>query len=325
MKDFRKRLELSLSTGYIFCYFGELMFWATPCRAGMTISGIMLTWLLYAFFAYVFLCIVSVFRVRSLWAVFLAGAFFGWYEEGIVVQTMYGTPDGPFPMSISFTGLAWHAIIGVCVGWLLVRWVMDRGKATEIIGLAVMIGVFYGLWAIWWWIEPPEPMRLLFAAERLDLVFVHFGVFVLSTTALLVFAYWLHNRLMPFEFRPSQGELWFVGIVTTLYYLLVTVPAAPRALWVLPPLMAMTFLALHLNRGSEFRADAISAFSHGVKPLHYLLLFFIPLVAAAIYFIGLATGLRVRTNIVVYYTFGIAGAVLWIVSVVQPFLRKKPR
>lgn len=323
MKDFLKRISLSLLTGYILYYFGELMFWATPCREGMTIPGMVLTWLAYSFFAYVFLCVVSVFRVRTLWAVFLAGAFFGWYEEGIFVQTMYGSPDGPFPMSISFTGLAWHAIIDVCVGWLLVRRVLHRGKMTEIAGVAVMIGLFYGLWAIFWWTEPPEAMQSHFAAGRPDVVFVHFCLFVLSTTGILVLAYWLHNRLMPFLFRPTRGELWFLSIVTAAYYLLVTVPAAPKAIWVLPPLLAVTVLALYRNQRSEVRADAISAYGREVKTSQCLLLFLIPLVAGVIYFIGLAAELRARTNFVVYYMFGIAGALFWPASVVWCFLQKK--
>ncbi len=323
MKDYFKRMALSLSTGYILCYFGELMFWATPCREGMTVHGIMMAWLLYSFFAYVFLCVVSVFRVHSLWAVFLAGAFFGWYEEGIFVQTMYGAPDGPFPMSISFTGLAWHALIDVCVGWLLVRRALDRGKTIEVACLTIAIGTFYGLWAIWWWTEPPEPMRLLLTAGRPDILLVHFCVFALSTTGVLVLAYWLHNVLMPFQFRPTKGELWFLGLVTALYYMLVTVPTAPRSIWVLPPLMAVTLLALYRNQRVEVRADAISAFVHEVRPVHYLMLFLIPLVAIAIYFIGLAAELRIRTNIIVYHAFGIAGAMFWLVSVALSFLQRK--
>jgi hypothetical protein len=323
MKEYWKRIALSLSTGYVFCYFGELVFWATPCREGMTIPEVGITWLLYSFFAYVFLCIVSVFRVRSLPAVFLAGAFFGWYEEGIFMQTMYGTPDGPFPMSISFTGLAWHATIDVCVGWLFVRKALARGRGTEIAGLAALIGTFYGLWAIWWLAEPPEPMRLLLAAERTDIVFIHFCLFAFSSTGILVLAYWIHNHLTPLRFKPTRGELWLMGIITALYYVFVTIPANPRTIWVLPPLMGITLWALNLNRRREYRVDSISAFSSRAKPFHYMLLFLIPLVASVIYFVGLAAELRLRTNVIAYYTLGIAGAVFWFASVAQSFFRKK--
>jgi len=141
MNDFLKRMLIGLTTGYIIVYYGELVFWATPEREGMTAGSIIITWLAYSVMAYVFLCVVSVFKVRNVWAVFLAGAFYGWFEEGIVVQTMYRSADGPFPMSISFTGHAWHALIGVFVGWYLVRRALVEDGFLKTIGLASVIGL----------------------------------------------------------------------------------------------------------------------------------------------------------------------------------------
>jgi len=322
MENFLKRVLIGLTTGYIIVYYGELVFWATPEREGMTVGGIIVTWLAYSIFAYVFLCVVSVFKVRNVWAVFLAGAFYGWFEEGIVVQTMYGTSDGSFPMSISFTGLAWHALIGVFVGWYLVRKVLAENKFLKTIGLASAIGLFYGFWGIWWWNEPPEQMKALLDAGQKDILFVRFGIFALCTSAFLILAHWVYNRVMPFVFKPSKVELWFFGVVTLLYYAFVTVPAAPKAIWVLPPLMAVTFLALNKNRRLESQPDVISAFDAKVKPLNCLLLFFIPLVAIGIYFLALAAEARLRTNMVVYYVSGTLGALLWIVSVVMMFRRR---
>lgn len=110
MRIIFKRVAVALCSGYIILYYGEFMFWATPDREGLNVAGIIAVWLLYSMMAYPLLCVVSYFKVRDPWAIFLAGALYGWFEEGIVVQTMYGTPDSPFPMSISFTGLAWHAL-----------------------------------------------------------------------------------------------------------------------------------------------------------------------------------------------------------------------
>lgn len=323
MSEFMRRVALGLSTGFIFCYFGELMFWATPDREGMTIPDVAMTWLVYSVFAYVFLCVVSVFRVRTLCSVFLAGAFFGWYEEGIFVQTMYGSPDGPFPMSISFTGLAWHALIDVCVGWYLVRMTLTQRNAIRTAGLAAAIGLFYGLWAIWWWNEPPEPMRLILEAGRTDIVFVHFCLFALSTTAVLILAYWAHNRLAQLPFRPTQYELWGLGAVTFVYFVFVTVPAAPKALWVLPPLMAVTLGALYGNRRVEVGDNAIGGLSAQVPPMRFLWLFLIPVVAMGIYFVGLAVSARLHTNLIVYYVAGVAGALFWVACVVITLMRAR--
>ncbi len=301
------------------------MFWATPEREDL-LGGITIAmWLLYSLMSYAFLCVVSVFKVRNAWAVFLAGAFYGWFEEGIVVQTMYGSPDTPFPMSISFTGLAWHAPIDVFVGWYLVRKALAENNRSKIIGLASAIGLFYGGWAVWWWNQPPPSMKALLDAGEKVVLLVRFSIYAFATTAILGFAHWLYNRMMPFVFKPSKVELWFFGVVTLLYYAFVTVPAAPKALWILPPLMAVTFWALNKNRRVEAQLDAISAFDAQVKPAHYLFLLLIPLVATTIYSIGLATDARLRTNLFVYYIFSALGVLLWIASIVMLFRRDRSR
>ncbi len=323
MKNFAKRVALALCTGYIIVYYGELVFWATPDREGMDVGGVIAVWLMYSLFAYPFLCVVSCSKARNAWAVFLVGAFYGWFEEGIIVQTMYGQPDQPFPASISFTGLAWHALLDVWIGWFLVRKVLAENKYLKTIGLACAIGLFYGFWGIFWWNEPPPPMKELIDAGRKDIVFVRFAIFAMTTTAFLILAHWLYNRVRLLEFKPTKFELWFFGVVTLLYFAFITVPAAPKALWVLPPLMGITLYALRVNSKNETRPDAIVAFPETVKPLNYLLLFFIPLTAIAVYFIALANDAHLKTNMVVYYVTTPLGAVLWIASVVM-VLRQKP-
>ena len=246
---------IGLTTGYIIVYYGDLVFWATPEREGMTVGSIIITWLAYSVMAYVFLCVVSVFKVRNVWAVFLAGAF-------------------------------------------------------------------YGLWGIWWWNEPPEAMKALLVAGQKDVLFIRFALFALCTSAFLILAHWLYNRVMPFVFKPSKVELWFLGVVTFLYYAFITVPAAPKSLWVLPPLMAITFWALNKNRLIESQPDVISAFGTKVHPLKYLLLFFIPLVAIGIYFVALAVDAKLFTNKFVYYVFSGLGTIMWIASVVMLLTRR---
>ncbi len=321
MNEFLKRVLIGLTTGYIIFYYGELVFWATPEREGMTINGLFITWLAYSVMAYVFLCVVSIFKARNVWAVFLAGAFYGWFEEGIVVQTMYGTPEGPFPMSISFTGLAWHALIGVFIGWYLVRKALAEGGVLKTVGLASAIGVFYGFWGIWWWNDPPEAMKTMLDSGQKDVLLIRFAIFALCTSVFLILAHWLYNRATPIAFKPSKVELWFLGIAAFLYYSFITVPAAPSALWVLPPLMTITFWALNKNRLVESQPDAISAFDREVKPLSYLLLFFIPFTAIGIYFLALAADARLYTNRIVYCVFGTLGALMWITSVVMLYIK----
>jgi hypothetical protein len=99
-----------LAAGYILFFYSELVFWARV-QPTDTLPNWISTWLAYSLLAFVFVTIVARFRVHTIWALFLASAVFGWMTEGIVVQTAYED----LPLSLSFTGLAWHAIsVGGC-------------------------------------------------------------------------------------------------------------------------------------------------------------------------------------------------------------------
>jgi hypothetical protein len=323
MRHFFKRVAAALCSGYILVYYGELVFWATPDREGLGVGGVIAVWLVYSVLAYLFLGIVGFFKVRDPWAVFLAGACYGWFDEGILAQTMYGTTDGPFPASISFTGLAWHALIDVWIGWYLLRKVLAQNKYLKTITLGCAIGLFYGLWGIFWWNEPPPPMKALLDAGQKDVLFIHFALFAFGTTAPLILAHWLCHRLRLAAFTPSKVEWWVLGVIVLLYFGCITVPAAPGALWVLPPLMGTTLWALFRNRRAEARPDAIVAFPARVKPFNYLLLFTIPFVATTVYFLALAHDARLPTNFIVYFITTPLGALLWCVSILMSVRRRQ--
>lgn len=321
---FRQRLGLALLTGYVLVYFGEIVFWATPERAGMGALGVFAAWLAYSVFGYVFLSVVGGFRARGPAAVFLAGAVFGWFEEGIVLQTTWGSPDTPFPISIAFTALAWHALISVLVGWYLIRRVLAQDRPLRTAGVAASTGLFYGVWAISWWTEPPEPLKVLLDADRKDLILVRFGAYALVTTALLVVALWWFGRLRSTSFEASSAERWTLGLATLAYFGLVTVPAAPQALWVLPLLLGVTFLALERNRRAEVRSDAIAAFRRRVGIRSYLPLFCMPSVATAVYAVALVADVRLRTNLAIFYATSVLGAAAWIASIFVQLVRTRP-
>jgi hypothetical protein len=323
MRRFLQRLRTALLTGYILVYYGELVFWATPDREGMGLGSLVASWFVYSIFAYFFLCVAHGFRARNPWAVFLAGAFFGWFEEGIVLQTTYGSADGPFPMSIPFTGLAWHALIGVFVGWYGVRRVLQQNRLPRTLALACAIGLFYGLWAIFWWTEPPAPMKALFDAGRTDEILLHFALFSGASTALLAATHWQLDRRPSSGFPPGRIEIGVLTAITLVYFATVTVPAAPKALWVMPPLMALTLGALECNRRREPAADISPENAPPVRPTQYLALFAIPLVAIAIYALALANRAQVRTNEFVYVVFSAVSTLFWLVSVVVLFTRSR--
>ncbi len=73
-------------------------------------------------------------------------------------------------------------------------------------------------------------MKALLDAGKIDVLFIRFSAFAFCTSAFLILAHWLYNRVMPFVFQPSKVELWFLGVVTLLYYAFITVPAEPKAI-----------------------------------------------------------------------------------------------
>lgn len=63
MKDFIRRIALSLSTGYILFYFSELLFWAKYRPDSMAPGELFCTYAVYSLLTFVFLSILWTFRV----------------------------------------------------------------------------------------------------------------------------------------------------------------------------------------------------------------------------------------------------------------------
>ena len=105
-----RKAAVVLASGYILFFLSERVFWSF-WRPGDNPAEFLITWLAYSLIGWIYLDLVRRFRVAKFPAVFLCGAVYGWVAEGIVVDTMYGDPTNPFPLSLSWTGLAWHALL----------------------------------------------------------------------------------------------------------------------------------------------------------------------------------------------------------------------
>src|SRR5262245_8408562 len=186
----------------------------------MAFPGIVVTWLGYSLFAFLFLCIVDHFRVHTVWSLVLAAAAYGWLVEGVFAQTMYLD----FPVNLSWTGLAWHATFTVLIGWYHVRGVLVGDRRRRILRVAAIIGAVYGLWAVFWWLEPGHRVKALVDAGRTDVALVHFALYALVTTAVLIVAYWVEGRTHA-SFAPSRVERWVLFAFTALFYGVGVAPA----------------------------------------------------------------------------------------------------
>jgi hypothetical protein len=307
MRQAVKNILQVLSTGYIFVYFSEHLFWSR-IRPGDSFKDWFGAWIVYSLMAFVFLVLVSHFRVKNIWALFLAGAAFGWMGEGIVVQTAYDM----LPLSISFTGLAWHALLTVWVGWYVIRKSLLFSDTWSILKLAAVIGIFYSLWAISWWLEPGGGVSSI----------PEFATFSFITTALVIFAYWLANWSSSETFVFNRWSIIFVSGVFALYFCFITVPTAPLALMILPILFGLVYLGLRQNRLDEDEGSLLDALRGHVSIWKYISLLALPVISVLLYTIALSLNLQWHTNWVFYMITTSLGFILFGISLYK-LLRKK--
>jgi len=289
MRRWAQKLVVVLATGYILFFYSERMFWSF-LRPGDELADLLLTWVVYSLLAWMFLLLVRECRIGAFAALFLAGAVYGWLAEGVVVDTMYGNADNPFPASISFTGLAWHALISVGVGWYWQASVLASGNVKKVALFAVTVGLGWGLWAGWW---PTELGR----------EFTSLAAFAGHTVAVfvpLLLAWLVLGRVGPERFRPGRFELPVLLAVVALFFLAVRVPATPRCILILPPLLLVCAYGLRRNKSQEQRPDLVEAFVGHIRLRSCLPLLFMPLTAIAVYAPVPIWELTVPTNWVLY-------------------------
>lgn len=279
-----------LATGYVLFCFSERMFWSFV-RPGDSLGGLLLTWMVYSLLGWILLILVRRYRIASFPAVFMAGAVFGWLAEGVVVDTLYGSPSSPFPLSISFTGLAWHALLSVGVGWYLTAKALVAERPTRIIILSLAVGLGWGLWAAWWPNELREPG--LTTLPR-------FAFHTLACSILLILAWFVLGRARPDWFRPRRFAAAFLTGLALILFLLARVPSRPMAVLVLPPLLALAFAGLRKHAGHEEQPDSLDALLGRVRTRNALALLLMPCAAIVAYAPFRLLDWHPATNVVVY-------------------------
>lgn len=265
-----QKLALVLATGLIFWLVSEGLFYGLM-RPTDTAMGYAITGAIYCYCAWLFLIVVSYFHVRNLPALFLAGGFFGWMVEGVLVNTMYGVPETPFPFSIPVTGLSWHGLLTVMVGLYATRMALKTTAGT--FRLAAFIGVFWGLWASTWRTADPT--------IQVDPE----SFFSYSLTLIFLFAMghliWQRYARKPLSF--SKWEIRAACAITLLWFFSVTVVQRPMAILVLPPLLALIYFALRKNKEREEPGNLLTDLADEIPVTRYLAFFIVPLIASGIY------------------------------------------
>lgn len=282
IRDLFYRVTSALSLGLILFIFSEEFFWGFY-RRGSSIFDYLETYIVYALFAYIFLILLYWSGASNIWEVFLLGAIYGWVIEGLFVQTVYEN----LPYSISWTSLAWHALITIIWGFYLVYQSAVRENYYRVSLIFVIIGLLWGILATYWIIDLGYLPGV-----------IEFSLFVLLCALLLGYGYVFFVKLLPNEFNPSKPELIillaFLGLI---YVVVASVTILIVIIWT--PLILVTLLALWRNRkrfSKQDPAERITFYERliylkntSLKRLFYYPLL-IPLFSTITYSIQLITG-----------------------------------
>lgn len=302
-----------LGLGAILYVFSERVFWSL-WRPDEDLPGVIGGILLYAFLAFVLLVVLRGFRVSDLPGLFLSGAIFGWLNEGVVAMTLFGDASMPFPFTIAWTGLAWHALLSVTVGVLALRRALGAGTIGPVLGMGACIGAFWGFWAAAWGSETPPILAPI----------PEFFGHALATTALLA-AGELGLTVGPVgAFRPPRWTLWAAGTCILAFLALVTVPTVPWSPLILLPLFAVPLLALR-RRSTGRESSAILEELGGPVPARNLAaLLLIPCIATAVYGALNEAGSLPPSHQIVFFVSSLASVVMLAVALVRHFRGRDP-
>lgn len=185
----------------------ESWFWAR-LRPGDSALGFAGTIVAYALAVQVVRFVAHRWRVTATgsgaWRrILLLGALCGWLVEGVIVTTV--VDDLPF--TLAWTGLAWHALLTVVVGWWWIPRTLDRPWPGSLARLAA-VGIGVGGWAAFWRFE-----------EGVAVPVVEYALFAAVTTAAYaagLAGWWaLRARAAP-GFRGSLAAILLLAALAVL-------------------------------------------------------------------------------------------------------------
>lgn len=266
--------------------------------------------LFYALFAYLFLFAIEHYPVKTITGLFLAGAFFGWATEGVIIPIVYEAP----PFSFIFPSVSWHAIVDVLFGWYIIRRVMRTRNLYAIIALFVVTGAVWGGWATWFWAEP-ETLQPI-TPER-------FMSYTMITSLLWIIGMIILDRFGTVDFLAGKWEVRIVLGISAFFFLSLLILYLPLSL-LLPPLIWCTHRALNRTSANAPNApDIIRPVLRTPPPLWtYALAILTPLTATAVYPLFFDAGRGIPTEDITATLF-IVGLIALLVGLIRPFLKRK--
>lgn len=278
-------LATVVGSGCVIWFFSEmfflnegqhLYFWSTSPDVAALFSSVA-EWLFvfllfYAFFALWLLVPISVFRVRSMPALVLAGAICGWAIEGSAIPIMYEELWG----SLLWPAASWHVLVNVLLGWWWLRRVLEERSARFTAVVFVGMGVVWSVWATWFW---PLDGTGTIAEATAPMAPTDFAFLAFLSSTVLAFGYWILDRFGSRRFVTGKAPLAILiaaGFVLSILGSTVFVP-------ILAVLVGLASFVLDRNRRTERDGDILARFAHSIRPSRYPLLFLMPAAAVVLY------------------------------------------
>lgn len=308
IQAFYRRIGLAFFTGCIFYALSEAVFWGRFDYIRQFWSELIPTLSVYSLAAYLFLWTLQSFRITNWAGVVLAGALYGWFIEGLVVQTMYDE----LPLSIIITAISWHAFITVYEGWYIPRRLIQERRLFPLFCHALVFGAFWGLWSVWWWIEAgevtPLPQYCLYAA---------------ITSLLYIGGLYGGGRIRLEAFPPPRIEGGVVLTICALYFGFISISANIHALWLFPICVGIVIFALMKNRQCAQSKHEEQEIHPSLAQLSCLLAF--PASAIGVYGYLLFNNMRIATGPAIYIASAIGGTLVFIQALYQAFRGSRNR
>lgn len=279
--------------GAISIVYSEALFWAR-WRSTDSIGEYLLTWLAYSLVALLVLMLIERFGLRGVLGIALAGAVFGWLVEGAVAVTLYED----LPWSISWTGLAWHELITVVGGWLLVPRALASWPMRRLVRWAILVGAVWGVWAITWRVEDGfwTPVG-------------SFAIYAFGAAALLSGGYVLWQR----AYVSVPFRRWVVLVISALLGASAVTQAGAIAI-VLPLLVGGVVVAMLVGRGDFEGPDLVPEES---IPSTSLLALPIAAVTALVVFAALQSANVVSNTAALFYLLAMPGGLILLILAVS--------
>lgn len=307
-----ERWGVVLGSSLVMWAVSERAFWSMM-RPDENVFFIALGLLPYFIATYLVFLAVQYFKVSTLFEFVLMGALYGWLIEGIVAMTLFGSGGIVFPITISWTGLAWHMLLSVVV---MLFW-HHRVLARSFLGsaaFAVAFGLFWGIWSMTWFFETPP------VVNPIPLFAVHAGFVV----ALMMFGHWLLGRRTVTAFLPPRMEWIPFVVIAGLYFCFVTIPFIGVSALVLPLLFLLLAMPLLLSRKRHDAPHILPLLTTRVSIMNLASFILTPVVATILYAlmtVGVITPYPV--NMPIFIATSIVGVLVLVFAWLKVLLGKK--